>query len=52
MGLEDAIHTAILTLKEGFEGQLQASNLEIGVATESGFRVLSAAEVTDYLSQL
>ncbi|KAD3067131.1 hypothetical protein E3N88_35011 [Mikania micrantha] len=31
MELEDAIHTAILTLKEGFEGQISGKNIEIGV---------------------
>lgn len=29
--LEDAIHTAILTLKEGFEGQIASDNIEIGI---------------------
>ena len=38
--LEDAIHTAILTLKEGFEGQMTEHNIEIGVADASGFRRL------------
>jgi 20S proteasome subunit alpha 2 len=28
--LDDAIHTAILTLKEGFEGQMTENNIEIG----------------------
>ncbi|KAI9176127.1 Proteasome subunit alpha type-2 [Blastocladiella emersonii ATCC 22665] len=31
--LDDAIHTAIQTLKEGIEGQLDASALEIGIIT-------------------
>ena len=31
MELEDAIHTAILTLKEGFEGQMTENNIEISV---------------------
>jgi hypothetical protein len=31
--LDDAIHTAILTLKEGIEGQLSADSFEIGVIT-------------------
>ncbi|CAI5953709.1 unnamed protein product, partial [Closterium sp. NIES-65] len=31
MELEDAIHTAILTLKEGFEGQIAGDNIEIGI---------------------
>ena len=29
MELEDAIHTALLTLKEGFEGQISGSNIEV-----------------------
>jgi 20S proteasome alpha/beta subunit len=31
MELDDAIHTAILTLKEGYEGQISANNIEIGI---------------------
>merc|ERR1712087_139381 len=52
MELEDAVHTAILTLKEGFEGQLTGENIEIGVIGEDRtFRVLTAAEVEDYLQE-
>merc|ERR1712146_135892 len=29
--LDDAIHTAILTLKEGFEGQMSENNIELGI---------------------
>ena len=50
---QDAIHTAILTLKEGFEGQISGNNIEIGVIGEDRkFRVLSASEVADYLSEV
>ena len=31
ISLEDAIHTAILTLKEGFEGQMTEKTIEIGI---------------------
>ena len=31
--MEDAIHTALLTLKEGFEGQMTEKTIEIGVIT-------------------
>jgi 20S proteasome subunit alpha 2 len=31
--LDDAVHTAILTLKEGFEGQMTADNIEVGIGT-------------------
>ena len=51
--LEDAIHTAILTLKEGFEGQLQGDNIEIGIAKDDGsFRVLTPQEISDYLDEV
>ena len=36
--LEDAVHTAILILKEGFEGQMTEDNIEIGICNEGGFR--------------
>eukprot|EP00386_Alphamonas_edax_P014650 GDKI01044917.1.p1 GENE.GDKI01044917.1~~GDKI01044917.1.p1 ORF type:complete len:236 (-),score=91.03 GDKI01044917.1:268-975(-) len=51
--LEDAIHTAILTLKEGFEGAMTEHNIEIGVIGEDRkFRVLTPAEVKDYLGEV
>ena len=31
MELEDAIHTALLTLKEGFEGEMTQDTVEIGI---------------------
>ncbi|KAG9355753.1 hypothetical protein JZ751_000591 [Albula glossodonta] len=50
--LEDAIHTAILTLKESFEGQMTEDNIEVGICNEAGFRRLSPAEVKDYLAAI
>lgn len=50
--LDDAVHTAILTLKEGFEGQMTAENIEIGIADENGFRRLDVATVRDHLSNI
>jgi len=47
--LDDAIHTAILTLKEGFEGQMTEENIEIGISSVDGFRRLPPTEVKDYL---
>merc|ERR1712139_242691 len=53
MEIEDAIHTAILTLKEGFEGEISAENIEIGVVREDRvFRVLTPSEVQDYLGEV
>jgi len=65
LSLEDAIHTALLTLKEGFEGQMTENTIEIGVVTvptreqmqekpgerlPPTFRKLTEAEVRDYLA--
>uniref|UniRef100_A0A8C7HNS8 Proteasome subunit alpha type-2-like n=1 Tax=Oncorhynchus kisutch TaxID=8019 RepID=A0A8C7HNS8_ONCKI len=50
--LEDAIHTAILTLKESFEGQMTEDNIEVGICNEAGFRRLTTAEVKDYLAAI
>jgi 20S proteasome subunit alpha 2 len=53
VGIEDAIHTALLTLKEGFEGQVLASNIEVGVIMANRvFRILTQAEVADYLHEV
>lgn len=50
--LEDAVHTAILTLKESFEGQMTEDNIEIGICDETGFRRLSPSEIKDYLASV
>lgn len=50
--LDDAVHTAILTLKEGFEGQMTEHNIEIGVCDKSGFRKLEASAIKDYLANI
>ncbi|KAJ1960976.1 Proteasome subunit alpha type-2 [Dimargaris xerosporica] len=64
MELEDAVHTAILTLKEGFEGQITEDTIEIGIIGGSAevsatgeplpfaFKKLTPAEVKDYLANI
>jgi len=55
MGIEDAIHTALLTLKEGFEGQVSGDNVEVAIVGTGGdrsFRVLTPSEVNDYLAEV
>jgi 20S proteasome subunit alpha 2 len=53
MEVEDAIHTAILTLKEGFEGAVTEENIEIAIiGTDRTYRVLSAQEVRDYVKEV
>jgi len=53
MELEDAIHTALLTLREGFEGEMNANNIELGVVRKSDgvFRLLTPEQVQDYLDE-
>lgn len=53
MEIEDAIHTALLTLKEGFEGEMNSTNIEVGVVREDKlFQVLTPAQVKEYLDEL
>lgn len=52
MGFEDAITNAISTLKQGFEGQMTADNIQLGICDEKGFRVLDSNQVKDYLANL
>ena len=46
ISLEDAIHTALLTLKEGFEGQMTEKTIEIGVVTVPTPEELEAGRVS------
>lgn len=53
MEIEDAIHTALMTLKEGFEGEMSSANIEVGVVRDDRkFHVLSPAQVKEYLDEL
>jgi 20S proteasome subunit alpha 2 len=52
MELDDAVHIALLTLRESFEGEMNEFNIEVGIVGEDRiFRVLSPAEVRDYLDE-
>lgn len=52
MEIEDAIHTAILTLKEDFEGAMSESTIEVGVIrADREFKVLTPQEVANYISE-
>ncbi len=48
------MHTALLTLKEGFEGQLSGSNIEVGVVgPDRSFKVrLTRLEATATLQPM
>lgn len=51
MELEDAIHTALLTLREGFEGEMNCHNIEVGVVSNGKFSILTPEQIQDYLDE-
>jgi len=52
MDLEDAIHNALLTMREGFEGEMDEHNIELAVVDQDRkFRILTPSEVRDYLDE-
>ena len=52
MELEDATHTALLTLKEGFDGRMTQENIVVGRVVGSRFEILSEDQLKDYLDQI
>lgn len=50
--LEDAVHTALLTLKEGFDGKMTSENTEVARVADGRFEILTAAQLNDYLDQI
>ena len=53
MELEDAIQVAMLTLREGFGGEMTENNIEVGIIDDKDqtFRVLTAEEVKDRIDE-
>jgi len=52
MELDDAVHIALLTLRESFEGEMTEHNIEVGiVGADRAFRILTPSEVRDYLDE-
>mmetsp|Transcript_23523 Transcript_23523/g.72369 ORF Transcript_23523/g.72369 Transcript_23523/m.72369 type:complete len:240 (-) Transcript_23523:241-960(-) len=50
--LDDAIHTALLTMREGFEGEMNEHNVELAVVGTDGlFKTLTPPELKDYLDE-
>jgi len=53
MKLQDAIATAILTLKEGMEGEVTENNIEIAtIGPDRQFKIMSTAEIRDHIDTL
>jgi len=60
MEVEEAVHTAILSLKDGFEGAMDENNIEIGIirteptndCAANVFQKLTPSQIADYLSEL
>lgn len=52
MELDDAIHIALMTLRESFEGEMTENNIEVGIiGSDKVFRILTPSEVKDYLEE-
>jgi len=51
MLLEEAIQSALKGLKEGFQGQMNMNNVEVGVIStnDKEFKILKPTEVKDYI---
>eukprot|EP00939_MAST-03C_sp_MAST-3C-sp1_P003871 g3871.t1 len=50
--VDDAVHNALLTLKEGFEGEMTDSNIEVAKIGKDGkVHVFSTSEMRDYLEE-
>eukprot|EP01006_Ploeotia_vitrea_P066228 TRINITY_DN94563_c0_g1_i1.p1 TRINITY_DN94563_c0_g1~~TRINITY_DN94563_c0_g1_i1.p1 ORF type:complete len:240 (-),score=36.34 TRINITY_DN94563_c0_g1_i1:54-773(-) len=59
MELEDAVHTALLTLKEGFDGKMTADNIELATVRPDPdnnniptFQVLPPSTIKEYLDEI
>ncbi|EGG14601.1 hypothetical protein DFA_10859 [Cavenderia fasciculata] len=51
--LEDAVQTALITLKEGFETQMTESNMELAmIGADKKFKILTSSQIGDYLQNL
>eukprot|EP01062_Namystynia_karyoxenos_P062682 TRINITY_DN55556_c0_g1_i1.p2 TRINITY_DN55556_c0_g1~~TRINITY_DN55556_c0_g1_i1.p2 ORF type:complete len:268 (+),score=109.63 TRINITY_DN55556_c0_g1_i1:104-805(+) len=50
--LEDATHTALRTLKEGFDGQMKSTNIEVARVENGKFTVLDETDVQEYLDEM
>ena len=52
MELDDAVHIALLTLRESYEGEMTEFNIEVGiVGPDRVFRILTPSEVRDFLDE-
>eukprot|EP01006_Ploeotia_vitrea_P016428 TRINITY_DN47082_c0_g1_i1.p1 TRINITY_DN47082_c0_g1~~TRINITY_DN47082_c0_g1_i1.p1 ORF type:complete len:238 (-),score=3.06 TRINITY_DN47082_c0_g1_i1:32-745(-) len=57
MELDDAIHIALLTMRESYEGEMNENNIEVAIVSkpedneDANFRVLTPQEIKDYLEE-
>uniref|UniRef100_A0A915I0W9 Proteasome subunit alpha type 2 n=1 Tax=Romanomermis culicivorax TaxID=13658 RepID=A0A915I0W9_ROMCU len=50
--LDDAIHTALLTLKEGFDEEMTERNIQVAIINKDGYQFLSQQTIKDHISAL
>lgn len=52
MEMDEAIHRALLTLKEGFDGKLTSTNIEVAIIkSDRVFQTLTPSQIQDYLDE-
>ena len=50
--IEDAINTALITLKDGMDGKMSNTNTEVGVVQGKRFKLITTELLADYLDQV
>lgn len=50
--IDDAINTALITLKEGAESSMTQHNTEVGRVVGKRFEILKGSQIEDYISEL
>ena len=50
--IEDAVNTALITLKDGMDGKMTPMNTEVGCVRGKRFEILTSEQLVDYLEQV
>lgn len=49
---DDAIHTALLTMKESFDVEMNEKNVQIAIVNKDGYQFLTQSNIKDFISTL
>jgi 20S proteasome subunit alpha 2 len=51
LSLDDGLSIVISTLREGFDGELTESNIELAILKSTGFELLTPEQIRNYLRE-